>query len=599
MTDSFASSDDNRSNSPLAHAQSVTFPGPHKLLAGGVLPELTVAYETYGTLNPDASNAVLIGHALTGDSHLARHAPDDDAGWWEQLVGPGLGVDTDELFVVCANILGGCRGTTGPNTINPETGQPYGPQFPTVQMQDIADAHAKLLDHLGIQKLKAAIGGSLGGHQAMTLATRYPERVGTCIAIASSPRLTAQALAFDVVGRNAIIRDPFFHGGHYYDQKDKPTVGLAIARMLGHITYLSPESMQQKFDPDRLRPRDVETDFEKEFSVGSYLAYQGDKFVERFDANSYLVISKAMDLFDLGQTPELLAQTLDQSTCDWVVMSFSSDWLFTPQQSRDIVDALTRLGRRVTYCEVPSEAGHDGFLLEDEVRRFGQIVKAKLSGQTSKTSEADPRKRGPRSIFGDDRIDYQTIVGLIDPAASVLDVGCGPGGLLAELKTRGQQDLQGIEVAEADIITSAQRGLDVIDHDLNRGLELFSDGRFDVVVLSQTLQAIVEVERVVDEMLRVGRRVIVSFPNFGYEPLRRMLFEEGRSPKSEGRFSYEWFNTPNRRFATIADFEVFCDERQIHRDEAVFLDSESGKQINGDVNRLADTAIYVLSRSAE
>ncbi len=593
MSEGLSSTDSVRSDRPLAHVQKAHFPGPYTLEGGGSLPEVVVAYETFGQLNDARDNAVLVCHAISGDSHVAKHDDTDDPGWWDQLVGPGKPVDTDRWFVICPNVLGGCRGTTGPNTIDPRTGERYGPDFPAVTINDMADTHARLLDELDIDTLHAAVGGSLGGHQVMTLSIRHPPRVKHCVAIATSPRLTSQALAFDIVGRNAILRDPHFQGGRYYDQPHTPSVGLAIARMLGHITYLSPQAMQEKFDPDRLRPHDIDTDFEREFSVGSYLAYQGDKFVQRFDANSYLVISKAMDLFDLGATREALAETLGRSDCDWLVVSFSSDWLFTPGQSRDIVDALTLAKKKVTYCEVPSEAGHDGFLLTDEISRFGQLIRAKLEGADE---ACETRKRGVRSIFHDERVDYDTVLELIPKGASVLDLGCGPGGLLAALKARGEQQICGIEVAEADIIATGRLGVDVIDHDLNLGLPMFEAGRFDFVVLSQTLQAIVDVERVLSEMLRVGRRSIISFPNFAYKPLREMFFRQGQSPKTPGEYGYDWYNTPNRRFPSIKDVDQFCADHGITIEQAVYLDTQIGKRITDDPNLNADTAVYVLTR---
>ncbi|MEM6854255.1 MAG: homoserine O-acetyltransferase, partial [Planctomycetota bacterium] len=305
------SSDDRRSGDRLKHLQKAVFAEALPLVLGGELPGVVCGYETWGTLNADASNAVLVCHAISGDSHAARHddaSGGDDPGWWDELIGPGAdyAIDTERFFVVCSNVLGGCRGTTGPGTINDETGGPYGADFPPITIADMVAVQTRLADHLGVTKWRAVVGGSLGGHQALTWATLHPERVQTCIAIATSPRLTSQALAFDVIARNAIQTDPHFHGGQYYGQPTQPDTGLAIARMLGHITYLSSEAMDAKFDPDRLRPRDITTEFEKRFSVGSYLAHQGEKFTQRFDANSYVTISMAMDLFDLGRTREQL-----------------------------------------------------------------------------------------------------------------------------------------------------------------------------------------------------------------------------------------------------------------------------------------------------
>ncbi len=336
----FESSDTTRHAKPLRHVRSARLDQSLELELGGHLPGVTVAYETYGELNAARDNAVLVCHAISGDSHVARHDEQDDPGWWDIAVGPGKAIDTNRFFVVCPNLLGGCRGTTGPGSFNPATGKPYGRDFPTITVGDMVEVQRRLLAHLGISQLLAVVGGSLGGHQALTWATRHPDCVRGVVALATSARLTSQALAFDVVGRNAILRDPHFHGGQYYDRPHGPDVGLALARMIGHITYLSREAMKEKFEADRLQPRDVAIEFEKRFSVGSYLGYQGAKFVERFDANSYLTLSVAMDLFDLGSTPQELAAALRNARARWLVVSFSSDWLFPPDQSRDIVNAL-------------------------------------------------------------------------------------------------------------------------------------------------------------------------------------------------------------------------------------------------------------------
>lgn len=610
MGDVFASSDSVRSNRPLRYVREVTFDQPLALARGGTLPAVTVAYETYGRLNAQRSNAVLVCHAISGDSHVAGHDEADDPGWWELMVGPGKPIDTDQYFVVCSNVLGGCRGTTGPGSVNPATGLAWGPDFPLITVEDMVDVQRKLQQHLGIDQWLITIGGSLGGHQAMTWAVRYPDAVRGCAAVATSPRLTSQALAFDIVARNAIQRDPYFHEGRYYFHQTKPDVGLAIARMLGHITYLSPEAMGAKFDLDRHEPRDLQTVFEKRFSVGSYLAYQGHKFVERFDANSYVTISLAMDMFDMGATHEALMRTFEPASCDWQVISFSSDWLFTPSQSRDIVNALLHNDKRVSYCEVQSDAGHDGFLLDDEISRYGRIIAAflqrlagadQVAASSISTAPQAPRASAedqtaqPVGIFRD-RLDIDTILSLISTDESVLDLGCGQGDLLYQLKQRGHARLMGIEVAEANLIACARKGVDVIDHDVNTALTGFRDQQFDVVVLSQTLQAVWNVQLIINEMLRVGRRAIVCFPNFAYRPLREMFWKEGRSPKTSGLYHYEWYNTPNRRFPSIRDFDLFCQQQNVRIARSIYLDSEQGKIIVDDPNLNADSAVYVLTR---
>jgi len=600
----FESSDSVRHAKPLRYLETVTFDGPCRLEMGGVLPAVTVAYETYGQPSAARDNAVLICHAISGDSHVARHNDADDPGWWDILVGPGQPINTDRFFVICPNLLGGCRGTTGPGSVNPATGKPYGRDFPTITVGDMVEVQRRLLDHLGIRKLLAVVGGSLGGHQALTWATRYPDRVQGVVPVASSPRLTTQALAFDVVGRNAIRRDPRYHGGQYYGKGPGPEVGLAIARMIGHITYLSREAMRKKFDADRLKPRDVAVEFEKTFSVGSYLGHQGTRFVERFDANSYLVLSMAMDLFDLGATPAALTDALQPARCRWLILSFSSDWLFPPDQSRDLVDALLASNAPVSYCNVRSTCGHDAFLLPDDLASYGEMIRGFLDNlvqgnpvEPAGESNDYTHSHDPTSIFHQQRLDYDRIVELVPPGASVLDLGCGSGGLLARLKHENHRRLVGVELDEQKLVACVRRGLDVVQADLNTGLPALPDHEFDCVVLSQTLQAVRDVEGVLAEMLRVGRTGIVSFPNFAYHKLRRVLAEEGRAPKSAGLLRYEWYDSPNIRFLSLADFEEYCGRKGIRVHRRIALDTEAGAEVFVDPNLNADLAIFVISRA--
>ncbi|MFP4106737.1 MAG: homoserine O-acetyltransferase [Phycisphaerae bacterium] len=602
MTEFLESSDSLRTNRPLKYAQTVAFDEPLTLEKDGRLEEVTVCFETYGQLNKDASNAVLICHAVSGDSHVAAHDADDDPGWWDLLVGPGKPVDTNRYFVICPNVLGGCRGTTGPNSIDPATGKPYGANFPTITIGDMVETQRRLIDHLGIDKLLCVIGGSMGGHQALTWAVNHPDRLRSIAAVATSHRLTSQALAFDIVGRNAILHDPNFNRGEYYESPSRPDVGLAIARMIGHITYLSPAAMQQKFGADRNRPRDVDTDFEKRFSVGSYLGYQGTKFVERFDANSYLALTLAMDMFDLGDTHKQLTASLSESDLKWLVISYTSDWLFPPEQSQQIVRALLATDKPVTYCNVRSDCGHDAFLLEDEVKVYGGLMRAFLynelddgSGRLPVRGEDEP-EASPAYVFRQHRIDYDEIISLIPESDSVLDVGCAQGRLLTQLRKHGNRKLMGVEVNESSIVACVRRGMDVIQADLNDGLPMFTDGQFDTAVLSHTLQAIGDVQKAMTELLRVGKRVIVSFPNFGYYKLREMLARDGKAPASKGLLKYRWYNTPNMRFFTIRDFEEYCDEFDIRIHRKIALDTEAEREVEDDPNLNADMAIFVLSR---
>ena len=351
-----------------------------KLDCGRMLSPVNIHYETLGELNADRSNAILILHALTGDAHVAgRYADGSGAdGWWEGMVGPGKAFDTDKYFIVCGNVIGGCSGSTGPPSINPDTGKPYNMDFPVITIPDIVRAQRRLMEHLEIEKWFAISGGSMGGMQALQWAVEYPEAVGAVIAIATTARLSPQGIAFDWVGRQAIMSDPKWNGGEYGD--DVPEQGLAIARMVGHITYLSDESMHRKFGR-RLQEKDQYSfEFSRDFQVESYLEHQGRRFVERFDANSYLFISRAMDYFDLSSVGGGdLGAALANTNASFLVVSFSSDWLFPPARSKEIVRALRSNNVEVSYCDIKSAYGHDAFLLEMET--LGRLVSGFLASQ--------------------------------------------------------------------------------------------------------------------------------------------------------------------------------------------------------------------------
>ncbi|MDR3197972.1 MAG: homoserine O-acetyltransferase [Planctomycetaceae bacterium] len=588
----FDSTDSVRNAKPLKHVREIIFRTPLILEHGDILPEVKVAYETYGTLNSKKDNAVLLCHALSGDSHVASHDAEDESGWWEFMVGPGKPIDTNQFFVICTNCLGGCRGTTGPDDTNPKTGRRFGMDFPEITIGDIVEVQSLLIDHLGIGRLLSVIGGSLGGIMAQEWSTRFPDRLVSVILLATAASLTSQALAFDIVARNAIQSDPNFHGGQYHEKGVVPADGLAIARMLGHITYLSRESMMKKFDANRTEGRQVNTKFETRFSVGSYLAYQGDKFVERFDANSYMVISKAIDNFDLGSTPEALRKSLRKSMCRWLVLSFSSDWLFPPFLSREIVNALISLNKQVNYCNIPSEYGHDAFLLPHDFPLYGEMIRSFLRNIFfEQASDGVPPFQRP------DRLDYEQILDLIPRGAKVLDLGCGKGGLLARLRQRENNRVLGLEIKEKYVLQCIDRGIDVVQTDLNTGLKAFEDDQFDFVILSKTLQTVHDVEFVLDEMLRVGTRGIVSFPNLGFHEHRRRLSEEGKAPRIDhGRDPNEWYNTADVRFLTLADFEDFCAKKKFRIHHCVPLDTRQQKQVEDNPNQNADVVIVVLSR---
>lgn len=369
------------SNIGLVQTQYLEIKEPIELESGKVLSEYTIAYEIYGELNEQKNNAILVLHALTGDAHAAgkNSETDKNFGWWNEMIGPGKAFDTDKYFVIASNMLGGCSGTTGPCSINPSTQKEYGLDFPVITIEDSIKVQKKLIDFLGVKKLAVA-GGSMGGMQAIEWAVTYPEMVSSCIIIASTSKLSAQSIAFNAIGRNAILSDPNFNNGNYYGHEKQPERGLAIARMIGHVTYLSEDAMQNKF-ARRFQDKDKpDFDFNIDFEVESYLEHQGEVFVDRFDANSYLYITKAVDLYDTAQKHKSLEDAFKKTKAKFLVISFTSDWLFPTSQSKEIVSALVKVQKDVSFCEIESPCGHDAFLLEFEtqtkvIRNFLGVAK--------------------------------------------------------------------------------------------------------------------------------------------------------------------------------------------------------------------------------
>ena len=374
-------------------------PTEMEMLSGRRLGPVRVAYETYGELSPEKDNAIFVCHALTGDAHVAgRHRPEDrKPGWWDELVGPGKGLDTGRYFVICANVLGGCRGTTGPN-FDPETGRPvveggqaFGLRFPFLTVSDMVQVHSALVKHLGIERLLAVVGGSLGGMQALEWAARFPDQIQSAVILASAAKLSAQGIAFNAVGRRAIVTDPNFHAGDYYGRETGPHHGLALARMVAHITYLSEASIEKKFGR-RLQHSDqlvYELSNETEFQIESYLHYQGSRFVERFDANSYLYLTRAMDYFNLAEAYGSLERALGRTSAHFLITSYTTDWLFPTVQSVELVNSLVSARRHVSYAEVTSPYGHDSYLLEVEP------LERLLAPFLKQTWSVNRRKSGP------------------------------------------------------------------------------------------------------------------------------------------------------------------------------------------------------------
>ncbi len=367
-----SSSDSSSSSAKTRHiitqSETKTFENTElKLESGTTLSSFTIAYETYGTLNEEKSNAILVCHALTGDQYAAsKHPVTGKEGWWEILVGPGKPIDTDKYFVLCTNVLGGCMGSTGPASVNPETGKIYGLEFPVITIGDMVNAQVHLIDSLGIDQLFCVIGGSMGGMQVLQWASKYSERVFSAIPIATAARHSSQNIAFHEVGRQAVMADPEWKSGRYLEEKTNPRKGLAVARMAAHITYLSDEALHSKFGRNLQEREKITFGFDADFQVESYLRHQGFRFVDRFDANSYLYITRAMDYFDLfAEHDGILAGAFQDTQTRFCVVSFTSDWLFPTRESRQIVHALTANAANVSFVDIESDKGHDAFLLDE------------------------------------------------------------------------------------------------------------------------------------------------------------------------------------------------------------------------------------------
>jgi len=573
-----------------------------ELQCGRKLAPIDVAYETYGRLNEARDNAVLICHALSGDAHAAgcHSSTDKKPGWWDVMVGPGKGIDTDKYFVICSNFLGGCKGTTGPSSTNPDTGRPYGLDFPIITVADMVKVQKLLLDKLGIERLLAVVGGSIGGMQVLQWAIEYPDMVGAAIPIAAAAHLGAQSIAFDTVGRNAILADPDFAEGQYAEQKG-PDRGLAIARMVGHITYLSEESMRRKFGRQLRKTDRYQYDFNSEFAVETYLDHQGRTFVERFDANSYLYITKAADYFDLPRQYDSLTKAFANVRSRFLVISFSSDWLFTPAQSEAMVDALVANAKDVSYCNIESPYGHDAFLLEPGT--LGLFISGFLDATRTPGVRREPpgiRAQSPRELGEFEqarrtRVDYQLIESLIEPATRVLDIGCGDGELLARLAVDKNVRPEGIELEQDLVLACVDRALPIIQHDVERGLENYADKSFDYVILSQTVQTLKDPKQVLNELLRLGRKVIVSLPNFAHWRCRAQLFFSGKAPVTR-QLPFNWHDSPNIHFLSIKDFDRFCEQLAVTVRKKIPLAKTSVTPVRFVPNLFADQAIYVISR---
>ncbi len=533
--------------------------GGLRLAYGGVLKEIEVAYEECGAPLRD-DNAIFICHALTGDSHVAGIRPGETkpSGWWEGMVGPGRAIDTNRFHVICANVLGGCSGTTGPMSINPETGKPYGSSFPQYAFADAVDVYRMLLRQLGIKKLAALIGGSYGGMMVMDWITRCPDEMEKACLIATSASLNTQAIAFSVMSRNSITDDPKWKGGDYYLEGDGkgPKAGLAAARQLAHITYLSRELLQKKFarrlqenfvNAPEAERRERDRLFKTYFQIESYLDYQSMKFIRRFDANSYLHITRSMDLFDPCDRWGSLDAACARVKAKCLVVSYQGDILFTEWQSREITAALLRNGKDVSYCHLESGTGHDSFLTD--IDDLSKLVGGFLG------------KREPKVMKWQERL-YASVERMVRPGARVIDVGCGDGTLLNVLRKRKNAKGDGVEIDVERFEEALADGNNLYWQDADEGLSVVPDGHYDIAIISDTLQEVKNPRGLLHEALRIADEAIVTFPNFAAYRIRLTLGLTGRLPVSK-QLPFQWYDTPNIHCITLKDFRALCEAEGI------------------------------------
>jgi len=558
--------------------------GGLRLAYGGVLKEIEVAYEECGA-PLDGTNAVYICHALTGDAHVVgiKSGEEKPSGWWEGMVGPGRAVDTNRYHVICANVLGGCSGTTGPMSLNPDTGKPYGSAFPQYSFDDAVDVFRMLLRQLGVTHLAALIGGSYGGLQVVNWMTRYPDEIDKVCLIATSAALNTQAIAFSVMSRNSITDDPKWNGGDYYEVEGQrsevkgqtvdslsstvqpstsnlqlscgqgPRAGLASARQLAHITYLSRELLQRKFGRG-LQQNFVEAPaaekaerdrlFKTYFQIESYLDYQAMKFLRRFDANSYLHITRSMDLYDPCDRYGSFDAAFARVKAKVLVVSYRGDILFPWWQSKEIVASLMRAHKSVSYCHLESGTGHDSFLTD--IDDLSKLVGGFLGRRTPKVMAWQVRH-------------HRAILGMVKEGAHVVDIGCGDGTLLNVLRERKHVRGDGIDIDVEQIEEALADGHDMFWDDVDDGFESIPDRHYDTAIVSDTLQEVKNPRMLLSEALRIADEAIVTFPNFAAYRIRFTLAFTGRLPVSK-QLPFQWYDTPNIHCVTLKDFRALCEK---------------------------------------
>lgn len=562
------------------------------LESGERLPQIVVAYERYGELAPDGRNVVYVCHALTGDAHVAGYRSEDpkSAGWWQGLIGPGCGLDTDKYQVVCANVLGGCSGTTGPTSINPATGKPYGNSFPLLHMKDAVRVERLLLEQLGVKHLAAVIGGSLGGMRALEWGINHSDFVDRVIAIASGASLSPQALAFDIIQREEIEDDPDFRNGDYLAHGTVPARGLSRARQIGHVTYLSSQTMAAKFGRDtRETPiPGVQSRFSSHFEVESYLNYQGQKLVDRFDAMSYLLVSRMLNVYDPAKEYGGLDRAFAQSSCQFLVVSISTDWLFPPEQQLELVRTLMAARHRVSYLRLDSPFGHDAFLIDSEVPKLARAVRAFLEGSATAAAASGATQQ-----------DLEVIRPMIPEGAYVLDVGSGDGSTFLDLVRHRKITGVCLDLDFDMIVACMSKGLCAVHLDADAGLADIPSDSFDCVLLNQTIQQLHSALQSLRQVLRIAPVGVVGYPNFAYWRYRLGLALLGRLPVSES-LPYEWYDSPNIHVVTIRDFEALCAKEGIRIEHRhVMADDPCGRLLIGVglSNLGAERALVRVARS--
>jgi len=535
--------------------------GGFRFASGGVLSEIEVAYEECGApLDTEHTNAIFICHALTGDAHVAgiRPGEKEPSGWWEGMIGPGRAFDTNRFHIICANVIGGCSGTTGPMTTNPKTGKPYGSSFPQFTFAEAVDIYRMLLRQLSVKKLYAIAGGSYGGMMAIDWITRCPEDMDRVCLIATSSELNAQALAFSVVSRRSITDDPEWRGGDYYGEGDGkgPKAGLAAARQLAHITYLSRQLMQEKFGrrlqdnfvkaPESER-KERDRQFKTYFQVESYLDHQAEKFLKRFDANSYLHITRPFDLYSVTERYGGLDEAFARVQAKVLVVSYAADILFPAEQSKEIVASLLRNGKNVSYCHLEAGTGHDSFLTD--IHDISGLISGFLL----------PRE--PKVMKWQTRL-YRNVIKMVREGARVIDIGCGDGTLLNVLRQARNCASAGVDIDIDPFKESFADGNRMYWEDADEGLTVIPDHHYDVAICSDTLQEVRNPRGLLREALRVADEAIVTFPNFAAYRIRLTLAFTGRLPVSK-QLPFQWYDTPNIHCITLKDFRALCEAEGI------------------------------------